>query len=202
MLKICSVLMQASVARTFRDEGSPAGSWPRLALSTLKKKGYTTGHKLLVLSGRLFGSITYTIAGSILTIGTALVYAAVHQFGSKDWMGGAEGPRTAEQMTAVGKHRGAHDVALRYEMVEVVDRHGNKRMVPRGTHLGVANGRRAKLIGPHNRTFFDVIAHLRRQNIPARPFLVLRPEDPERLTSGVERYLAGVAARGGKAATA
>ncbi|HEY4358272.1 MAG TPA: phage virion morphogenesis protein [Acidobacteriaceae bacterium] len=189
LLNIFGVLMQASVARTFREEGSPAGSWPKLAASTLLKKGYTTGHKLLILSGRLFGSITYKVDGDVLIVGTALVYAGVHQFGSKDHMGGVEGPRTRAQMMDVGEHQGTAMAYARYKMVKVKDRHGNAHRVPRAIRSS---------IGPKNRVQFGVAAHTRRQNIPARPFLVFRPEDPARLVSKAEAYLAGKAMRLGK----
>jgi phage virion morphogenesis protein len=145
MLRVAGELMRASIARTFRDEGSPAGSWPRLAASTMKKKGYTTGHKLLILSGRLFGSISYQVTGNTLTIGTNRVYAAVQQFGSADRRGGSIGPQA--------------------------------KIAGRETKRG------------------------RFQNIPARPYLVFRPEDPKNIASGFEAYLAGKMVKVGKVIT-
>lgn len=149
LLRILGELMRGSVARTFRDEGSRAGSWPKLALSTLKKKGYTSGHKLLILSGRLFGSITYTTSDDTLTVGTNVVYAGVHQFGSADKRGRTRTTRKRHE-------------------------------------------------GPANATKVHVGAHERHGNIPARPFLVFRPEDPQRFASGLEAYLAGKSMRIGK----
>jgi len=149
MLRVAGELMRASIARTFRDEGSPAGSWPRLAASTMKKKGYTTGHKLLILSGRLFGSISYQVNGNTLTIGTNLVYAAVQQFGSADRRGGSIGPQAK------------------------------------------IAGRAAKTKSGRGRF----------QNIPARPYLVFRPEDPQNIASGFEAYLAGKMVKVGKVIT-
>jgi phage virion morphogenesis protein len=187
LLRICGELMRTSIARTFREEGSPAGSWPALAASTRKKKGYGAGHKLLILSGRLFGSITYLVAGDILTIGTNVIYAAVHQFGSKDWMGGAAGPRTEAMMAAIGAYAGHRVVPFRrYGKQARADKHGKMRIV------------RAREQGPSNESRFGVSAHNRRQNIPARPFLVFRPEDPDRMMGGVQAYLSGKAVRLGK----
>jgi phage virion morphogenesis protein len=177
LLKIAGNLMRASIARTFRDEGSPAGSWPRLALSTLKKKGYTAGHKLLIMSGRLFGSITYAIAGNVLTIGTNLVYAAVHQWGSKDRSGGSIGAqaRIAGRSVSVS----AHD-ALR---VVPFKRYGIDQR--KGHNV------RVRAQGPSAATKYRIKAHKRFQNIPARPYLVFRPEDPSSIASGMQAYLVG-----------
>jgi phage virion morphogenesis protein len=142
MLSIAGELMRGSVAKTFRAEGSPAGSWPRLAASTMKKKGYTAGHKLLILSGRLFGSISYVVSGNTLTVGTNVVYAGVHQYGSADRRGGSIGPQA--------------------KLKDRADKRG------------------------------------RHQNIPARPFLVFRPEDPGRIMEGFEAYLSGKMHRVGR----
>ena len=186
LLNIAGEVMRGSIAKTFREKGSPAGSWPKLALSTLRKKGYTTGHKLLILSGRLFGSITYKSSSDTLTIGTNLVYAAVHQFGSADYRGGFTGPLTREQ-------NAAHEA----ERVDVGAHTSSRSSKPRyGTDLRTAkNGRtmrvRVRLAGPLNRTQFAVGAHKRHQNIPPRPYLVFRPEDPARIVSAYEAFFGG-----------
>lgn len=184
LLNIAGEVMRGSIARTFRDEGSPAGSWPKLALSTLRKKGYTTGHKLLIMTGRLFGSITYQTEGNTLTIGTNLVYAAVHQFGSADYRGNFTGPLTREM-----------DEAHEAERIDVGAHESHRSAAPRyGTTLRTAkNGRtmkvRVRIAGPLNRSTFQVGAHKRHQNIPPRPYLVFRPEDPARIAEGIEAYL-------------
>jgi phage gpG-like protein len=204
LLRICGEVMRTSIARTFREEGSPAGSWPALAPSTRKNKLYTAGHKLLILSGRLFGSITYLVTGGMLVIGTDVVYARVQQMGSRDWMGGAAGPRTREQMLGIGPYSGLRRIAIRHKMVEVTDRHGNKRMVPRADRTGMreiedSRGRvthvRARYQGPENAKHIRISGHTRRQNIPPRPFLVFRPEDPNNMVLGIEAYLRGKAVR-------
>jgi phage gpG-like protein len=206
LLRIIGALMRGSIARTFRDEGSPAHSWARLAASTLKKKGYSAGHKLLILSGRLFGStsysvsntplagdagtligngsIKYEIGGGVLTIGTNLKYAAVHQWGSADRRGAAIGPQAklADRAVTVGEHGSTRLQAFkRYGKREITDSKGRKRNV------------RVREAGPANATRFHVGEHQRHQNIPPRPYLVFRPEDPERFRIAIERYLGGKA---------
>lgn len=86
-LNIIGAYMVGSVAKTFRDEGVPAGSWPRLAPSTLKRK--TPGQKILIgksrgpVSAHLWKSVTYEVKeneGKVY-IGSNLKYARVHQLG-------------------------------------------------------------------------------------------------------------------------
>lgn len=182
ILAICGEIMRTSVARTFREEGSPAGSWPQLSPSTLKNKRYSAGHRLLILTGRLFNSISYTVSGNTLTIGTDVVYAGVHQYGSRDY---APGPRTLQQSRAtIGI--GAYFTHRMKElpapgMREIRDSRGRVR------------GQRTAYQGPRNRKTHEVRAHDRHQNIPPRPFLVFRPEDPGLMTRGIERYFAAAA---------
>ena len=189
MLKIAGELMRTSVARTFREEGSPEGSWPQLALSTLKKKMYVAGHQLLILSGRLFGSITYVAEGDTLTIGTNVVYAAVQQYGSRDRSGGTVGnqARIPGRGVTVPEHRSRRSQnEKRYGRVQMVDKNGQMRSI------------RVRIPLASRGAVFPVKEHTRYQNIPARPFLVFRPEDPGRIASGIEAYLAGKVARIGK----
>lgn len=181
LLGIAGNIMRASISRTFREEGSPAGSWPQLALSTLKKKGYTTGHKLLVLSGRLFSSITYVITGNVLTIGTNVVYAAVHQFGSPDRWGAGIGPqaRIAGRELEVGEHGATRVNPYRqYGTTQRMGKDGKMRTV------------RVRLQGMDAATRFGVKAHHRWQNIPPRPYLVFRPEDPQTIVDAYAAYFA------------
>jgi phage gpG-like protein len=177
LLAIAGNLMLASIHRTFLDEGSPAGSWPRLALSTLKKKGYTAGHKLLIMSGRLWKSMTLWIEGNTMIIGTNVVYAGAQNFGSADRSGGSVGAQA--RIKGRGVSVSAYDAA---------------RVVPFKRYgITSRNGKnvRVRAQGMSSRTKYDVKAHKRFQNIPARPFLVFRPEDPGRLASGIEAYLGG-----------
>jgi phage gpG-like protein len=194
MLKIVGDLMRSSIATTFREEGSPAGSWPALALSTLKNKKYKGAHKLLVLSGLLFGSINYEeIAGETLTIGTDRKYARVQQEGSADRRGGSIGAQAkiAGRGVSVGSYAALRVRAFRQYGV---DKRRGKDGKMHTVHV------RAQ--GPDNATRYNVREHTRHQNIRARPFLVFRPEDPARFVSGIEAFLGAKTVRIGKAGAA
>ena len=54
---------------------------------------------------------------------------------------------------------------------------------------GKTRNLRVRAQGPDRATRYTVGEHQRHQNIPARPYLVFRPEDPARLVSGTEAYL-------------
>jgi phage virion morphogenesis protein len=135
LLKVMGQVMRSSIERTFRDQGSPAGSWAPLAASTLKRGRGGVGRKILIQSGRLKNSVTpaeYPISGNRLTIGTNLKYAAVQQAGG---VAGRRGPFKKKQG--------------------------------------------------------------RRPLIPARPFLVFRPEDPQRMADAGDRYIQAAAQQAG-----
>ena len=180
MLRIMGELMRTSIAQTFRDEGSPAGSWPALAESTRKKKGYSAGHKLLVLTGRLRNSISYAVESNQLTIGTNVVYAGVQQYGSAD-RGGSIGPQA--------KIAGRESKVSAYDYLRVIPfrRYGKDQRA--GTD-GKKRNVRVRAQGPDRAASVHVGDHSRHQNIPARPYLVFRPEDPDRFVAGIDAYLA------------
>lgn len=164
--------MLVSVRRTFRDEGVPAGSWPRLSPNTVRTNPriYGAGHKLLVRSGALLNSITYRVMTGAVEVGTSIRYAAVHQFGSRDYGYGA---RTLAQDQATAKVGAYSYRRLQAEL---------------GTTL--LRGRKRKIQGPRGMRNVNVRGHERHQNIPPRPFLVFRPEDPARIRGIVQRYIA------------
>lgn len=166
--------MLLSIRRTFREKGSPAGSWAPLAPSTIKSNPtkYGAGHQLLIDKSTLLNSIGVHKAPGSVVIGTNLKYAAVHQFGSRD-RGSVFGPRTQameEATVKVGEH-----TRLQSRFVGSRDGH--------------------RLFGPRNR--FKVGSHSRHQNIPARPYCVFRPEDPRRIQSLVNRFCRKAAATAG-----
>ncbi|HKV94886.1 MAG TPA: phage virion morphogenesis protein [Candidatus Angelobacter sp.] len=132
LLKIAGAVMRSSIEQTFRDQGSPAGSWPALAPSTLKRGKGGIGRKMLIQSGRMKNSINYLVEGNTLTIGTNLRYAAIQQKGG---IAGRKGPFKKK------------------------------------------NGRRPF--------------------IPARPFVVFRPEDPQRIADAMQRYIDAAAQESG-----
>jgi phage virion morphogenesis protein len=84
VMKILGVRMISSIERTFREQGSPRGSWPPLTPKVRKryeKRGILAGHKLLILSGRLKNSIAFRAERNRLAIGTNVIYARPHQLG-------------------------------------------------------------------------------------------------------------------------
>jgi phage virion morphogenesis protein len=182
LLKTIAAGQLVSIRRTFDEEGSPAGSWTPLAESTKKKKGYTAGHKLLILRGRLLNSINAVIEGNTVIIGTGIVYAAVHQYGSRD-RGAAIGPQARIE---------GYDV-----QVKAYDRLGvrGKKRIAITNALGRLQMVTRDVPGPLGK--FGVKAHGRFQNIPARPYLVFRPEDPARIEAEVRAFVAGRAKESG-----
>ena len=180
-----------SVRKTFREQGVPAHSWVPLSASTIKRdpKKYGPGHKLLIDSGRLLNSITYRVASSgSVTIGTALNYAAVHQFGSRD-RGAAIGPKTKKESETTVSVRPTSYYRRSAELGTGSMRKADKNGRMRSTRM--------KLQGPRNAHLVHVRAHTRHQNIPARPYLVFRPEDPARIRGIVVRYVNQQAAQAG-----
>jgi phage virion morphogenesis protein len=85
LLRVFGEVMRASIEQTFREQGSPAGSWAPLAASTLlRDRMRGAGRKILIRSGRLKNSITYAIVGGErLLIGTNLRYAGIQQLGGE-----------------------------------------------------------------------------------------------------------------------
>jgi phage gpG-like protein len=160
-----------SVRRTFRDQGVPAQSWAPLAPSTLRrlKKGQ---NKILIRSGDLLNSIEAQVAPGRVVIGTNLVYAAVQQFGSRD-RSVAIGPQTKTESESTVEVKGHSYLRLQSEL---------------GTGSLPHAGRR-RIQGPRNARRVNVSAHARHQNIPPRPYLVFRPEDPARIRGNVVRYV-------------
>jgi phage virion morphogenesis protein len=140
LLKIAGAVMLGSIDRTFREQGSPAGSWKPLkawtrqgalsriqagrgkragslvAASSKKNSALAPGRLILILSGRLKNSVTTQVSGNSVFIGTNLIYARIQQ------QGGATGRK----------------------------------------HAAI---------------------------IPARPYVVFRPEDPQRIQEALQNFI-------------
>jgi phage gpG-like protein len=133
ILKIFGAVMRDSVQKTFREQGSPAGSWPALAPSTIKSRKFVSGDKILIRRGLLLNSVNeqVTVAGheGKLVHGTNLKYAAIQNSGGFA---------------------------------------GRKTQSPKSR----ARGKK-----------------FRRPFIPARQFIVFRPEDPQRMTDAAETFI-------------
>jgi phage virion morphogenesis protein len=67
----------------FRAEKDPWGTpWKKLKAATLRaRRGRRKGAKILRDTGRLAGSINYRATADSVTVGTNVIYAAIHQFG-------------------------------------------------------------------------------------------------------------------------
>jgi phage gpG-like protein len=167
--------MLVSIRRTFREQGSPANSWMPLAPSTIRSdpKRYGSGHKLLIGLGRLKNSIgiAQTSPDQVI-LSTNVIYAPVHQFGSRDRGSVGIGPRTKAMQDATVN----------------VKEHSYARL---SASLGQGRiGNRVRNIqGPRNQVHIRVPGHARHQNISARPYMVFRPEDPQRIQSLVNGYI-------------
>lgn len=131
MLKIIGDYMVDSIATTFDEQGSPAGSWAPLAPATLRRRrSRRKAQKILIDKGKL-RDISYVVAGRSVLIGPNEFYGRIHQLGGH---AGRRGPKNP------GKPR--------------------------------------KTIGAFRRPY-----------IPARPFLVLRPEDPAEIEQRLTDYI-------------
>ena len=173
-------MMEHSIQQTFKDEGSPARSWPKLALATLRNKKHIPGSLMLHQSGRLFSNIDSWVSDTEVTIGIrdGIPYAPVQQFGSADRSGGSVGAQARIAGRSVGIVEHIRLLKLGY-----------------GRSFGKSKrGRVVKAQGPERAV--AVSSHERFQNIPARPYVVFRPEDPNRLVSAVENYVFGLSPRG------
>jgi|SRR5579885_253905 phage virion morphogenesis protein len=193
LMRQIGMSMLVSVRRTFREQGVPANSWVPLSPNTIKKdpKKYGAGHKLLIDSGRLLNSITFQVQSKAVVIGTSLKYAAVHQFGSRD-RGGAIGPQARIAGRDVQVNPYSYLTTRR-------DKSGDKfGKVDQYTGSGFKiKGRRRKLVSGINIAQTSVSGHRRFQSIPARPYLVFRPEDPQRIRGIVVRYVNEASKRAG-----
>jgi phage virion morphogenesis protein len=71
----------------FRQESDPWGQqWKALAASTIRRrrKGPSSGRdKILRDTGRLSKSINYRATSKSVTVGTNVIYSAIHQYGGK-----------------------------------------------------------------------------------------------------------------------
>ena len=186
LMRILGASQLVSVRRTFREQGSPSGSWVPLSPNTIARnpKKYGAGHKLLVDRGILLNSITFAVHTGGVSIGTNLVYARVQQEGSADRRGAAIGPqaRIAGREVTVGRHSNT-----RTRRRAAGDKFGT---VDRHTSEGFKiKGRRRKLVSGIDVQTTNVKEHTRFQNIPPRPYLVFRPEDPARIRALTVAYV-------------
>jgi hypothetical protein len=104
----------------------------------------------------------------------------VHQFGSKD-RGSVFGPRTAAMEASTVKVK--QHTLMRLSAALGKGRLGNRTL---------------NIKGPRNQIRVGTVgAHTRHQNIPARPYCVFRPEDPQRIQSMVNGFIRRARAQAG-----
>lgn len=175
LLRIIGLGQLKSIRQTFAEQGSPSGSWPPLSAASLQWRKYKdggAGHRLLIDKGILLNSITFAVMSDSVVIGTALSYAGVHQFG----FDGSQNVRPYSY-TRRQKSRDA------YGKFGITNKLGRRQTVRRKTVSGIAS--------------VSVRGFTRHIRIPARPFLVFRPEDPARIQQEAEIYTRQAAAQSG-----
>ncbi len=172
LLRTIGLGQLVSVRRTFRDQGSPGGSWPPLSPASLSWRKYSAGHKLLINTGLLLNSIMYSVEGNTVTIGTGVRYASIHQFGF-------DGTQSVKPYSYIRRQKSRDTVGK----FSITNKAGRSQTVKRKTSSG---------IGTVNVRGFS--RHIR---IPARPFLIFRPEDPARIQSEVQTWVAASAKASG-----
>lgn len=154
-----------SIRRTFAESGSPAGSWRPLSPNSLRWGKYSAGHKLLIRTGLMLNSIGYEAGDDSVVIGTSMGRARIHQLGFT-------GSQTVRPYSYTRKVSSRD----RFGKSVMTDKNGKARTVRRKMSSGITTVR----VGGFTR-------HI---SIPARPFLVFRPEDPARISTQVRVYVA------------
>jgi phage gpG-like protein len=153
-----------SVFRTFDEAGSPSGSWPPLSPNSLRWNKYSAGHKLLIKSGLMRNSNTFTVAGDSVSIGTDMLRARIHNDG---WEG--------DQNVRAHSYTRRVKSQDRFGRVGITNKQGAQQNVRRKLVSGI--------------TTVNVRAFTRHIRIPRRRWLVFRPEDPQRISNQVTAFL-------------
>ena len=175
LLRIIGLGQLKSVRQTFAESGSPSGSWAPLSPVSLQWRKYKNGgegHRLLIDKGLLLNSITFSVQGNSVIIGTALSYAGVHQHGF-------DGTQTVKPYSYTRRQR-SRDTFVRQQITNML---GHRQTVKRKTSSGIAT--------------VNVRGFSRHIHIPARPYLVFRPEDPARIQQEAMIYVAKAAKQAG-----
>ena len=172
LLRIIGMGQLSSVRKTFREGGSPSGSWAPLSAASLSWRKYSAKHKLLIDTGLLLNSITFAAQGNSVVIGTGLNYAQVQQEGF-------DGTQNVRPYSYTRRQK-SRDV---YSREQITNKLGKKQTTRRKIASGMGT--------------VNVRAFTRHIHIPARPFLVFRPEDPARIQGEAESFVAEAAKASG-----
>lgn len=168
LLKIFGNLMVRSTQQTFREGGSPAGSWRAVLAGSVRAQFARRGRKKM-------GPLT----------------KAQHRASYGKTAGGAD-------TAAFSRFAGAKKILITSGMLMrsvtfAVD--SGASLVRVGTNLKYARIHQlGGVIVPKNRKFlrFPIggqFVFAKKVIMPARPFLAIRPEDPERLAEAARDYL-------------
>lgn len=179
LLRIFGNLMVRSTQRTFREGGSPAGSWRRLLAGSLRAQYEGRKRKKL---GPLTKAQQRTLSGKTAAGGDT---AAFSRFAGAKKILISSGQLMRSVTFAVDSGGGAVNIGsnLKYARIHQLG--------------GVITPKNRKFlrfpIGAGNFVFAKKVV------MPARPYLVVRPEDPERLIRAGWEYLAEKFKAGGQA---
>lgn len=154
-------LLVSSIVANFRAEGRPE-PWVAVRPATAKRKAKAGHGKILTWSGQLQRSVTFQVVGVRIILGSVLTYARIHQEGGFIQRSGAVHLRTDRRgnlLTQAALGRTFRNADRMYVFAKTGE-HGHKNAVERAlTHGPYAIG------------------------IPARPYLVIQPEDQAQATT-------------------
>lgn len=161
VMSLVAGLMADAVEENFAAQGRP--QWLGLSKKTLKRRGKDAGTgKILQRSGRLAASIQQFHDATSATVGTNVVYAAIHQFGG-----------------LIQRHPMSGLVRLRKDRNGMLMRqadHPHLAVFAKGSHKQVKEVRWTRSKG------WTI-------KIPARPFLALAESDNVAIEDEVRSYL-------------
>jgi phage gpG-like protein len=151
-------LLVSSIVQNFEVEGRPE-PWVEVRPATAKRKAKAGHTKILTWSARLRNSITYQVMGARVVVGSVLPYARIHNEGGYIQRFGGVRLRTDRQGNLLTQAATGH--AFRNsDKLFVFAKKGHKLAMERAlTHGPYAIG------------------------IPARPYLLIQPEDQARAES-------------------
>jgi len=155
-----------SIYKTFDEGGSPSGSWPPLSPVSLRwnRKYTAAGHKLLMNTQAMRHSIDAKATADTVTLSPHVAYAPVQQFGFS-------GDQSVRPYSYNRRVR-SRDM---FGKLKVANKLGRQQTVRRKLVSGV--------------TRVNVHAFTRHIRIPARPFVVFRPEDRQRIETEVKTFI-------------
>jgi phage gpG-like protein len=170
LMKVLGAAQLESVYKTFDEEGP---GWAPLSAASLSwNKKYTAAHKLLQNTGLGRKSITVASDNSTATLGTNLWYMRLQQEGF-------DGTQKVGSYSYT-RHTTSRDT---FGRLVITNKLGRGQTVRRKLSSGIAT--------------VTVRGFSRRITIPPRPFLVFRPEDPQRIEGEVKSFVENAARESG-----